>query len=183
MFDSSPFQRSGLSKPAGRTHHSPQLAYRSPSTHHKQTFPLAYGLLRARCPFPLHRLRSKPGNRESSPRPAMRVLTPPYHCAIVACPLPSDGEAAASQILYRGSIPAARNATFVRRLGIQTLVCMRKKPFRDTDPFPQWAAKNGITVIWIKADKMGEEALGMDRDQVTDVLKVRRSAEASDSRC
>lgn len=102
----------------------------------------------------------------------MRVLTPPYHWAIVASPLPCDDDAVAHQILYRGSIPAARNAAFVRRLGIKTLICMRKKPLKETDPFMNWAGKNGINVVWVKADKMGEETLGMDRDEVTKVLKV-----------
>lgn len=103
----------------------------------------------------------------------MRVLTPPYHWTIVACPLPSDDDAVAPQILYRGSIPAARNAAFVRRLGIKTLICMRKKPLKETDPFLIWAGRQGINVVWVKADKMGEETLGMDRDDVTEVLKVR----------
>lgn len=102
----------------------------------------------------------------------MRVLTPPYHWAIVASPLPCDDDNVAHQILYRGSIPAARNAAFVRRLGVKTLICMRKKPLKETDPFLNWASKNGINVVWVKADKMGEETLGMDRDEVTEVLKV-----------
>lgn len=110
--------------------------------------------------------------------PPMRTLTPPYHFGIVAAPVAggattTDSQSQSqSQILYRGAFPAARNAPFLNRLGIKTLVCLRKKPWTDEDPVTGWARRKGIDVQWIKAERMGEETLGMERDEVNDVLKV-----------
>ncbi|BEJ16803.1 hypothetical protein CspHIS471_0602040 [Cutaneotrichosporon sp. HIS471] len=98
------------------------------------------------------------------------MLTPPYHFSIVAAPIAPDGEHA--QILYRGSIPAARNASFLRRLGIRTLVYLRKKEYKEDDPLVVWAGKQGIDLRWVKAEKMEEETLGMEPEHVTDVLKI-----------
>ncbi|KAL1409096.1 hypothetical protein Q8F55_005920 [Vanrija albida] len=98
------------------------------------------------------------------------MLTPPYHFSIVSAPLgPSS---TSNHILYRGSFPAARNASFLRRLGIKTLVCLRKKPLKDDEPLAVWAVKRGIDVQWVKAEKMTEEKLGMERQEVGDVLKI-----------
>lgn len=109
------------------------------------------------------------------------MLTPPYHFGIVAAPI--GGGAAATpdvedqaHILYRGAFPAARNAPFLNRLGIKTLVCLRKKAFSEEDPIVAWAVRKGIDVQWIKAERMSEESLGMERDQVNDVLQVRETA-------
>lgn len=105
------------------------------------------------------------------------MLTPPYHFAIVASPLGQGCQDAAaadtSQILYRGALPAVRNAPFVRRLGLRTLVCLRKKPLKEEDAFTRWATRRGIDVKWIKAETMGEETLGMERADVSEALKVR----------
>lgn len=98
------------------------------------------------------------------------MLTPPYHFSIVAAPINPDDDC--TQILYRGSIPVARNASFLRRLGIRTLVYLRKKALKDDDPLVQWAAKHAIDLLWVQAEKMEEEGLGMDREHVTGVLKV-----------
>jgi hypothetical protein len=98
------------------------------------------------------------------------MLTPPYHFSIVAAPISPDDDCA--QILYRGSIPAARNAPFLRRLGIRTLVYLRKKAYKDDEPLVTWTQKQGIDLQWVKAEKMEEEALGMEREHVTEVLKV-----------
>lgn len=99
-----------------------------------------------------------------------KMLTPPYHFGIVSAPLGPNSTS--NHILYRGSFPAARNASFLRRLGIKTLVCLRKKPLKDDEPLAVWAAKRGIDVQWVKAEKMTEERLGMERQEVSDVLKV-----------
>lgn len=100
------------------------------------------------------------------------MLTPPYHFSIVAAPINPDDDCA--QILYRGSLPVARNAPFLRRLGIRTLVYLRKKALKDDDSLALWSAKQGIDLQWVQADKMEEESLGMDREHVTNVLKVSR---------
>lgn len=105
------------------------------------------------------------------------MLTPPYHFSIVAAPITPDDDC--TQILYRGSLPAARNAPFLRRLGIRTLVYLRKKPLKEDEPLVSWAAKQGIDLQWVRAEKMDEEGLGMEREHVTDVLKVSASLYAS----
>lgn len=51
-------------------------------------------------------------------------------------------------------------------------MCLRKKAFTDEDPITSWASRKGIDVQWFKAERMGEETLGMERDMVNDVLKV-----------
>lgn len=110
------------------------------------------------------------------------MLTAPYHFGIVACPAArksqplSDGEPddSHSDILYRGSIPAARNLPFVRRLGLKTIVVCKKKPLGETEVLIRWAAKHGVEVKWIKADIMTEESLGMGRSEVSELLKVSR---------
>lgn len=134
-----------------------------------------------------------------SPPLQVKMLTPPFHFAIPACPpispsgpfnniaSPSDGcsgpvinlsleddppsRPASSCILYRGAIPAARNIPFIRRLRIKTVVALT--PFLpDKCPLSRWAQKDGADVRWVKADKMGEEKLGMGKSEVSEVLKV-----------
>jgi hypothetical protein len=51
---------------------------------------------------------------------------------------------------------------------------MRKKPLKDDDPLRVWAGKRGMDVKWVKAEKMGEETLGMDQPEVGEVLQVSR---------
>lgn len=109
------------------------------------------------------------------------MLTAPYHFGIVACSAvrksqpPSDGELDDTQsgILYRGSIPAARNLPFLRSLGLKTIVVCKKKPLGETEVLVRWAAKHGVEVKWVKADIMTEESLGMGRAEVSELLKVR----------
>ncbi|WVQ67677.1 uncharacterized protein L199_005881 [Kwoniella botswanensis] len=98
------------------------------------------------------------------------MLTPPYHFSIVACPssLTSNGP----EILYRGSIPAPRNKSFIRRLNIRTIVVLRKKALKEDDPLVVWTKKRRIQMKWIKAEEMGEEKLGMGKNEVLEVLKI-----------
>lgn len=60
----------------------------------------------------------------------------------------------------------------MRRLGIKTLVCLRKKPLKDEDAVVRWSKRRGIDVKWVKAETMGEETLGMERPEVGEVLQV-----------
>jgi hypothetical protein len=104
------------------------------------------------------------------------MLTPPYHFAIAACPLaPPSQHDEPHSILYRGSIPLARNLPFLRRLGLRTIICMRKKPLAEDDVLVRWGKRHNVTVKWIKADPMSEEHLGMGRTEVGEVLKVGRT--------
>ena len=104
------------------------------------------------------------------------MLTPPYHFSIVACPttpqVPDDPKTP-SQILYRGSIPATRNLPFLKRLGLKTVIYCRKKEIKDDDILVRWSQKSGIDLKWIKAEGMGEEKLGLGKNEISDVLKVR----------
>lgn len=110
------------------------------------------------------------------------MLTPPYHFSIVASSLlPSTHDASStdtsrpSETLYRGSIPAARNLPFLKRLGLRTIVLLRKKPLKEHDVLLRWAKRHGVDVRWVKAEGMGEENLGMGRIEVGEVLKVSTS--------
>ncbi|WVR07043.1 hypothetical protein IAU60_004082 [Kwoniella sp. DSM 27419] len=106
------------------------------------------------------------------------MLTPPYHFSTVAAPhtpwidLAGGARSLTPEILYRGSLPASRNLTFVKRLGIRTLVVLRKKQLKDDDPLIKWTQKRGIDLRWIKAEAMGEEKLGMGKGEVGEVLKI-----------
>ena len=103
------------------------------------------------------------------------MLTPPYHFSIVACPTTpqvSDDPKTPSQILYRGSIPAIRNLPFLKRLGLKTVIYCRKKEITDDDILVRWSQKRGIDLRWIKAEGMGEEKLGLGKNEISDVLKV-----------
>ena len=96
------------------------------------------------------------------------MLTTPYHFSIAACPItPGDNE-----ILYRGSLPAARNLAFLRRLRLRTIVYLLKKPLGDEDGLVRWAKKRGVSLKWVIAESMGEESLGMGKKEVGEVLKV-----------
>jgi hypothetical protein len=101
------------------------------------------------------------------------MLTPPYHFSIVASPLALPDDGIATEILYRGSIPASRNLPFLRRLSLKTILVLSKKQLRGGDVLLRWAEKHGVDVRWIKAEEMGEENLGMGRVEVGEVLKVR----------
>ncbi|OCF60606.1 hypothetical protein L486_00241 [Kwoniella mangroviensis CBS 10435] len=98
------------------------------------------------------------------------MLTPPYHFSIVASPssLTSNGP----EILYRGSIPAPRNKSFIKRLNLRTIVVLRKKALKEDDPLVIWSRRRGIQIKWIKAEEMGEEKLGMGKNEVLEVLKI-----------
>ncbi|WWD17309.1 hypothetical protein CI109_101749 [Kwoniella shandongensis] len=101
------------------------------------------------------------------------MLTPPYHFSIVTVPsLLNPSTNAEHEILYRGSLPAQRNLSFVRRLRLKTIVVLRKKALKEDDPFIVWAKKRGVDVRWIKAEEMGEEKLGMGKNEVGEVLKI-----------
>lgn len=118
----------------------------------------------------------------------MHALTPPYHFSIVASPLspppPPPPNLSTStpasptppppckEILYRGSIPVARNYRFVNRLRLKTLVYLGKKPIKQDDPLCAWAGRRGIDLKWVKAEKMTEEKLGMGKVEVGEVLRI-----------
>ncbi|ORY34020.1 tyrosine phosphatase family-domain-containing protein [Naematelia encephala] len=96
------------------------------------------------------------------------MLTPPYHYSIVVCPSNSSDR----DVLYRGSLPALRNLSFLARLDLRTIVYIRKKELKADDGLVGWAERRGVTLRWVKAEEMGEESLGMGRNEVLDVLKV-----------
>ncbi|WVW83909.1 hypothetical protein I302_105931 [Kwoniella bestiolae CBS 10118] len=101
------------------------------------------------------------------------MLTPPYHFSISATShQPNKDGISSSEILYRGSIPAPRNKSFIRRLNLKTIVVLRKKQLKDDDPLIVWCKKRGVQVKWIKAEEMGEEKLGMGKNEVLEVLKI-----------
>jgi len=107
------------------------------------------------------------------------MLTPPYHFSIVACPSittlhnrSQDDTNAPPELLYRGSIPATRNLPFIKRLGLRTIVYLRKKAIKDDDVLYRWAGKRGVELKWVKAEAMGEEKLGMGKTEVGEVLKI-----------
>ncbi|EIW70663.1 hypothetical protein TREMEDRAFT_61171 [Tremella mesenterica DSM 1558] len=75
-------------------------------------------------------------------------------------------------ILYRGSIPVRRNFRFLNRLKIKTLLVLREKPLKEQHECSLWSKRNGVVVIWIKAEQAGEERLGIGKKEVEDVLKV-----------
>lgn len=104
------------------------------------------------------------------------MITTPYHFSIVACPYTSSDHAREREILYRGSIPAARNLPFVRRLGLRTIVYLRKKELKADDALLRWAKKCGVEMRWFKVEAMGEESLGMGKTEVGEVLKVSSKA-------
>jgi hypothetical protein len=103
------------------------------------------------------------------------MLTPPHHFSIVACPAVSqvqDDLNAPAQILYRGSIPATRNLPFLKRLGLKTVVYCKKKELKSDDVLVRWSRKREIDLKWCKAEEMGEEKLGVGKNEISDVLKV-----------
>ncbi|KAK8864395.1 hypothetical protein IAR55_001643 [Kwoniella newhampshirensis] len=100
------------------------------------------------------------------------MLTPPYHFSIVASPSLPTSTSDEPETLYRGSLPAQRNLSFVKRLRLKTLVVLKKKALKDEDPLNVWATKRGVDVKWFKAEEMEEEKLGMGRNEVGEVLKI-----------
>ncbi|OCF42890.1 hypothetical protein I317_03241 [Kwoniella heveanensis CBS 569] len=117
------------------------------------------------------------------------MLTPPYHFSIIASPPhllqaqaapqpQSQRNKSGPQILYRGSVPAQRNLSFLRRLGLRTLIYLKKKELKDDadqgggDDLVKWAKKRGVRLKWVKAEGMGEEKLGMGKNEVNEVLKT-----------
>lgn len=100
------------------------------------------------------------------------MLTPPYHFSVVAAPLTVTSKSWNDEILYRGSIPVARNLPFMKRLDLKTLVVIQKKPLKEGDVMIRWAENHDVDIKWIKADTMGEESLGMGKTEVGEVLKV-----------
>jgi hypothetical protein len=103
------------------------------------------------------------------------MLTPPYHFSVVACPAITqvqDDPKTPAQILYRGSIPATRNLPFLKRLGLKTVIYCKKKELKQDDVFCRWSRKRKIDLRWIKAEGMGEEKLGVGKNEISDVLKV-----------
>lgn len=118
------------------------------------------------------------------------MLTPPYHFAIPACPpLPAPTYTRSitededdndypltnrteDQVLYRGSIPSVRNLAFVKRLHLRTILCLCPAPVDKSSALGRFAARYGIELRWIKADKMGEEKMGMGKGEVGEALKV-----------
>jgi hypothetical protein len=52
------------------------------------------------------------------------------------------------------------------------VIYCRKKELKEDDVFARWAKKRGIDLRWIKAASMGEEDLGLGKNEISDVLKV-----------
>jgi hypothetical protein len=117
------------------------------------------------------------------------MLTPPHHFSIVACSSypparvapPKDlqdeqdnSKIPPPELLYRGSIPAARNLPFLKRLKLKTILYLRKKELKKDDIVQRWAANKGVELKWVKAERMEEENLGMGKNDVSEVLKVGR---------
>ena len=102
------------------------------------------------------------------------MLTTPYHFSIVACSLdiPPDN-VPTNDVLYRGSLPAARNLPFIRRLRLRSIIYLSKKQLAADDGLIRWAENREVQVKWIRVESMGEEGLGMGRSEVGEVLKVR----------
>ena len=104
------------------------------------------------------------------------MLTPPYHWSIVAAPLHAPTAATQpptqTEILYRGSIPSARNLAFLKPLGIRTIVYLQKTPIDDGDGLVRWAQRRKVELKWIKAEEMSEEKLGIGKAEMSDVLRV-----------
>lgn len=121
----------------------------------------------------------KPPRHSSLIRSYAHMLTPPYHFSIVACPAINQSQVqddlkAPAQILYRGSIPATRNLPFLKRLGLKTVIYCKKKELKEDDVFCRWTRKREIDLRWVKAEGMGEEKLGLGKNEISDVLKVSR---------
>ena len=100
------------------------------------------------------------------------MLTAPYHFSIVAAPCILSNHGVQTEILYRGSIPAARNLPFVRRLKLRTIIYLRKKQLKEDDGLVRWAEKRGIELKWVSVEDTVEENLGMGKVEVGEVLKV-----------
>ena len=103
---------------------------------------------------------------------SIHMPTPPYHFSIVSAPFVSAGHGLDAEILYRGSIPAARNLPFLRRLQLGTLVYLQNKELKADDGLMRWARMRGVEMKWIKVEGMVEESLGMGRTEVGQVLRV-----------
>ncbi|CAD6572417.1 MAG: hypothetical protein TREMPRED_000543 [Tremellales sp. Tagirdzhanova-0007] len=101
------------------------------------------------------------------------MLTTPYHFSIVACSLdiPPDN-VPTNDVLYRGSLPAARNLPFIRRLRLRSIIYLSKKQLAADDGLIRWAENREVQVKWIRVESMGEEGLGMGRSEVGEVLKM-----------
>ena len=104
--------------------------------------------------------------------PPRSMQTTPYHYSIAACSLTPSNDGKNNEILYRGSIPAARNLPFIRRLGLRTIVYQSKKELEADDGMVIWAKKRGVVLRWVKAEEMAEESLGVGKTEVGEVLKV-----------
>ena len=143
------------------------------------------------------------------------MLTPPYNFSIVASssyqspPIRSDPSAAsdiAQEVLYRGSIPAERNLTFVAQKRLRTIVYLTPRQFGRDETLVKWPEKQGgpsrplrsdpaltvvaddielaiadekgkgsagaVSLIWVKAELMGEEKLGIGKNEISQILKV-----------
>ncbi|WWC89330.1 uncharacterized protein L201_004251 [Kwoniella dendrophila CBS 6074] len=115
------------------------------------------------------------------------MITPPFHFSIIASSPYSFNSSNSNnkdyndevqsiqpqpEILYRGSIPAPRNKSFIKRLKLKTIITLRKKPLKEDDPVAVWLNKKGIEIKWIKAEGMSEEKLGMGKNEISEVLKI-----------
>ncbi|WVO16284.1 hypothetical protein L204_103959 [Cryptococcus depauperatus] len=96
------------------------------------------------------------------------MISPPYHFNIASCPSSSTS----AEILYRGAIPAERNLAFVSRLGLKTIILLRKKALKSDEALSLWAKREGVSVVWIEAEEMGDEKLGIGKADVGQVLKL-----------
>ena len=103
------------------------------------------------------------------------MLIPPYHFSIVSSPLafpPDQSVDTSNEVLYRGSVPAQRNIPFVTSKRIRTVVYLRRDEIVPDEAVGVWSKAQEVELRWIKAEVMGEERLGVGKNEVGEVLRV-----------
>lgn len=95
------------------------------------------------------------------------MVTPPKHLSIAAA-LPPH-----SHTLYRAAIPAPAHLPFLTRLPLRAILLLHPHPLAPAHPLATWARTRSVRILWVRADAMGEERLGMAAAQVAHALKVR----------
>ena len=55
------------------------------------------------------------------------------------------------------------------------MIYCKKKELKKDDVFSSWSRKREIDLRWVKAEGMGEEKLGLGKNEISDVLKVSRA--------
>lgn len=112
-----------------------------------------------------------PGNGHIAYTTRGVMLTPPFHFGIVACPL-SSTPSTSSEILYRGAVPAKRNFAHLDRLRIKTILYLRSAPLDEDDSLAVWGSSKSCRMVWVKADEMTEEKVGIGKNEMGEVIKT-----------